>query len=282
MTAAMTAAHDSLPMKPSTHPFDEAIGLEPLADGTFTGRTSPAYWNMVGPYGGITAAQILQAMMLRPDRLGDPVSLTVNFAGPVADGPFRILTRLMRSNRSTQHWTATLVQDDSGESVAAIAMAVFGTRRPVWSHTEAQPPAIAPAETLPRLSRADAPAFAQRYDLRFERSPFEHLSTDSRSACWIADDPPRPLDFPALASACDVFFPRIFLRRGRLVPIGTVSLNIYFHADTAALTEQGSAPLLGSALCHVYQRGYFDQHGELWGRDSRLLATTHQIVWYRE
>ena len=26
------------------------------------------------------------------------------------------------------------------ESVAAIAMAVFGTRRPVWSHTEARPP----------------------------------------------------------------------------------------------------------------------------------------------
>ena len=121
-----------------------------------------------------------------------------------------------------------------------------------------------------------------RYDLRFERSPFEALSTDSRSACWVADHPPRPLDFPALASACDVFFPRIFLRRGKLVPIGTVSLNIYFHADSAALAEQGASPMLGSALCHVYQSGYFDQHGELWGRGERLLATTHQIVWYRE
>src|SRR5690606_18459364 len=108
-------------MSPAPHPFDEAIRLEPLADGEFAGRSSPAYWNMVGPYGGITAAQLLQALMSRPERLGDPVSLTVNFAGPVAEGPFRIRTELMRSNRSTQHWSATLLQGDGDDSVAAIA-----------------------------------------------------------------------------------------------------------------------------------------------------------------
>lgn len=269
-------------MTATAHPFDEAIRLAASGDGVYAGHASRAYWNMVGPYGGITAAQLLQALLSRPERLGDPVSLTVNFAGPVAQRPLRIRTQLMRSNRSTQHWTATLVQDEDGESVAALAMAVFGTRRPVWSHTEARPPSIAPHDSLPRLSHAQAPEFTRRYDLRFERSPFEHLAADSRSTCWIADHPPRPLDFPALASACDVFFPRIFLRRGKLVPVGTVSLNVYFHAGAAALAEQGSAPMLGAAQCQVYESGYFDQHGELWGRDERLLATTHQIVWYRE
>lgn len=83
-------------MNSATHPFDQAIDLAPLADGEFAGRSSRAYWNMVGPYGGITAAQMLQGMLLRADRLGDPVSLTINFAGPVADAPFRIRTRLMR------------------------------------------------------------------------------------------------------------------------------------------------------------------------------------------
>lgn len=84
----------------------------------------------------------------------------------------------------------------------------------------------------------------------------------SGRACRIADDPPRPLGFPALAPACDAFFPRIFLRRGRRVPVGTVSLNAHFHADGDALAEQGCAPLLGPALCQTYQRGFFDQHGE--------------------
>ncbi len=273
-------------MPAAPHPFDEAIGLEALPDGAFAGHASPAYWNMVGPYGGITTAQLLQALLLRPERHGDPVSLTVNFAGPVAEGRLQIRTQLMRSNRSTQHWTATMVQtQDSGsdsESVVAVAMAVFGTRRPVWSHTEARPPSIAPHDALPRLSHPQAPAFTRRYDLRFERSPFEHPPADSSSTCWIADHPPRPLDYPALASACDVFFPRIFLRRGKLVPVGTVSLNVYFHADAAALAEQGATPMLGAAQCQIYEGGYFDQHGELWGRSQRLLATTHQIVWYRE
>jgi len=42
---------------------------------------------MVRPYGEITAAQRLQALLLRPERHGDPVSLTVNVAGPIADRP---------------------------------------------------------------------------------------------------------------------------------------------------------------------------------------------------
>ncbi|HEY9094695.1 MAG TPA: thioesterase family protein, partial [Hydrogenophaga sp.] len=36
--------------------FDSAIALQPQPDGSFLGHTSPAYANMVGPYGGITAA----------------------------------------------------------------------------------------------------------------------------------------------------------------------------------------------------------------------------------
>ena len=50
----------------SSHPFDSAVALQPQADGTFLGHTSPAYANMVGPFGGITAAQALNAALLHP------------------------------------------------------------------------------------------------------------------------------------------------------------------------------------------------------------------------
>jgi len=43
----------------STHPLDAATALQPQADGHWLGHTSPAYANMVGPYGGVTAAQAL-------------------------------------------------------------------------------------------------------------------------------------------------------------------------------------------------------------------------------
>ena len=70
----------------SSHPFDQALTLSPLGFGRYAGHTAPAYWNMIGPYGGITAALVLQAVMQHPDRLGEPITLTVNFAGAVPAG----------------------------------------------------------------------------------------------------------------------------------------------------------------------------------------------------
>jgi hypothetical protein len=36
----------------------------------------------------------------------------------------------------------------------------------------------------------------------------------------------------------DAFFARVFHARGELVPIGTVSLTTYFHADTDDLASE--------------------------------------------
>ena len=59
-----------------------------MDDGQFRGHTSPAYANMVGPFGGVTAACMLQAPMKHAQRLGEPIALTVNFASALADGEF--------------------------------------------------------------------------------------------------------------------------------------------------------------------------------------------------
>src|SRR5690606_18876954 len=116
---------DSVPAP--DHPFDEALRLRPLDVGRFVGRTAEAYRNMVGPYGGITAAMMLQALLLRPERLGDPVALTVNYAGPVPDGEFEIATREIRTSRTTQHWCAEM-RHGSEATVSTTASAVFGLR----------------------------------------------------------------------------------------------------------------------------------------------------------
>jgi len=54
------------------HPFDRALVLDhsDLRAGLFTGTTSPDYWNMIGPFGGTTAAVALQAVLRHPDLLG--------------------------------------------------------------------------------------------------------------------------------------------------------------------------------------------------------------------
>jgi hypothetical protein len=77
-------------MSITVHPFDHAVKLSHQTDGIWQGHTDPAYGNMVGPFGGVTSAVLLNAILKDKARIGDPISLTVNFAGPIEDGPFTI------------------------------------------------------------------------------------------------------------------------------------------------------------------------------------------------
>ena len=266
------------------HPLDEAIDLKPAEPGEFVGATHPAYANMVGPFGGTTAAQLLQSALLHPQSLGEPVALTVNFAAPVADGEIRFLTRPARTNRSTQHWTIEAQQ--AGETVAT-ATAVFALRRETWSAGEAVMPSGLPsADALERMPVKGLMPWPQRYDMRFTEGAFptfdEREQEHSRSCLWVRDEPARAMDFASLAAMSDSFFPRIFVRRRRRVPIGTVTLTTYFHTDSAQLAQVGSRHVLGVAKALNFRNGYFDQTGELWSPEGQLLASTHQLVYFKD
>ncbi|MCD0449239.1 thioesterase family protein [Actinocorallia sp. API 0066] len=264
------------------HPFDGAIELTAGDDGLVRGRTRAEYMNMVGPFGGITAATLLSAVQGRPDCLGEPLSLTVNFAGPIADGEFEITARAVRTNRSTQHWALELVQDGA---VATTATAVFGYRRDTWADAETDMPSVPAPEDIAPGGFPDFVAWARNYDFRFldgalpGENPGEH--PDSTTTVWVRDKPSRPLDFTTLTAMADIFYPRVFLRRGQFLPAGTVTLTVYFLADAAELAANGDAHLLGRARAHRFSRGFFDQSAQLWSRTGGLLATTHQLVYFK-
>jgi acyl-CoA thioesterase len=266
------------------HPFDAATHLDPCGEGRWRGRTSPAYANMVGPFGGVVAAVALAAVWRHPARQGEPVALTVNFAGPLADGEFEVQADAVRTNRSTQHW---LVQLRQGGEVVVTASAVLATRRETWSAVEAGFPAAPPAGTIERMAPLPRARWTAAYDMRFVKGsmPAAWPSTaqqDPVSLLWVRDAPPRALDFLSLAALADVFFPRIFLRRPSWVPVGTVSFTVYFHADSATLAAIGESPVLGHARAHQFRNGYFDQAAEVWSAGGELLAVSHQIVYYKE
>lgn len=265
------------------HPFDTAVALASRAQGVHHGRTSPAYANFIGPYGGITAAQCVRAILDDPRRLGDPVSFTINFAAAVADGGFEIQTRPARTNRSTQHWTVELRQ---GDEVVATATAITAVRRPTWGGHEARMPQAPRPADVPRTTRGGV-EWLKRYEMRFVTGTIPkdwdgRGADDSLSQLWVRDDPPRPLDFAALAALADVFFPRIWLRRARQTPLGTVTMTVYFHADAAELERAGAGYLLAQARGQGFAGGYFDHGGQLWSEAGELLATTHQVMYYKE
>lgn len=272
------------------HPLDEALRLTvvPGNPDTFTGASSPAYWNMVGPFGGTTAATALQAILQHPDLLGQPVSLTANYASALGAGTFTVTARPVRTNRSTQHWSVELLQADAtGEEVVVLtATAITAVRRETWSVNDTPMPHVPAPQTAGRMLFPGSVEWVNRYDLRLVQGQvpqfWDGREDSSLTQLWLRDDIPRALDFASLTAMSDVFFPRVWLRRATRVPVGTVSITIYFHAGAPQLADTGEGYLLGQARAQAFTNGFFDQTAQLWNEHGTLLVTTHQLVYYKE
>lgn len=264
------------------HPFDQATRLTKSEEGTYSGQITPAYANMVGPFGGVIAATMLNAVMQQPQRAGEPVALTINFAGPIADAPFQVNARATRSNRSTQHWYIELTQH--GE-IAVTATAMLAVRRDSWSAQELEFPQVPPAESVAPTITPVPIAWVKSYEFRFIEGLLSMNSADSSdsslSRLWVRDTPPRPLDFLSLTALADVFFPRIFIRRQAPCPAGTVTMTVYFHASSQELAACGQQPLLACARANQLRNGFADQTAELWSAAGQLLVTSQQLVYYK-
>lgn len=266
------------------HVFDAALALLPQGPNRWTALVGTSYQNMVGPFGGLLAALMVKPVLGDDRRVGEPVAQTINFCAPIGEGEVQIEATPARTGRSTQHWNVSVSQNGD---VALTGSVMTATRRETWSVDDMPAPkAPLPSQIEPRPMVPGAPGWIGRYDWRF----FEGLMPavwdgahrgDSTSAMWVRDEPPRPLDFCSLAAMCDVFYPRIWARRAERVPIGTVSMTSYFHASGAELASLGGDYLLGQCVGGVFRNGYFDQSATLWSAQGRVLATTHQLVYYK-
>jgi acyl-CoA thioesterase len=267
------------------HPFDAATRVE-RSGRHCRGATSDAYWAFVGPFGGVTSATLLRAVLEDEARAGDPLALTVNFCAAISRGSFDLELTQSRANRSTQHWSIILNQAEGG--VGATATAVFAVRREGFSHQSACRPDATAFETLAPLPTPGPAPWVRRYEYRFAEGALD-IGPEPRavpgsplSRFWIRDVPARRLDFLSLAAMGDAFFARIFHVRGALVPFGTVSLTTYFHVDAAELAQLGTGPILAVADASVFHKGFSDQKGELWSQAGQLLATCYQIGYFRD
>jgi acyl-CoA thioesterase len=271
-----------MPAKPE-HLFDDATRVT-AGDSRWQGRTSPDYWAFVGPFGGATAATILRALIEHPQTSGDPLALTVNYCAPIAEGAFDFDVRLIKANRSSQHWCVELTQ--GGHDVATVATAVFAERRPSWSQQLAQFPEARPFEQIQPYPNVAA-TWVKQYDFRFIegepdfRTGAKAGPTSAFTKLWIGDRVPRRIDLLSLVAMSDAFFGRIFHARRELVPFGTVSLTTYFHADADDLASEDITHLLGVADAKIFHKSYGDQNGELWSPSGRLLGTTTQIAYFK-
>lgn len=266
----------------AAHLFDQAIALTVSGPNNYIGHTSDAYRNMVGPFGGTTAATILNAVLQHPECIGEPVSLTVNFASAVEPGEFAIEALPIRTNRSTQHW---LVMQRQGGQVVTSATVFCAVRNDTWAEQELAMPQVPAPESVALLPTAQRREWLANYEFRFLEGAFDPgnpgEAQNSHSQLWIRDYPERPLDFTSLCALADSFFPRLFTRTQKFFPAGTVSLTLHFHADAAEIAQVGSGYLLGSAHANRANKNYHDQSAHLWSSTGSLLLSSSQMVYYK-
>ncbi len=267
------------------HTFDRAIALTKTADGTWSGQSSPDYANMVGAYGGIVAATLLNSVLCDDRHMGTPVSQTVNFCTGLGAGAFIVTTKLQRGGKYVQHWNTELTQ---GDTVIATSSIVMGARGETFAHQPAPIPDVPAALDLDPMGDRVPLEWTRRYDYRFVNGGMETFGKprddlgQSQTRVWLADTPNRPLDYLSLAALADCFFLRLIQIRGKMEPMGTVTLTTHFIATTDDLATQGSDHLLGVVDMNRAQNQFHDQTMQLFATNGTLLASGTQLVWYRQ
>lgn len=264
------------------HLFDEATHLDAVMkeDGAarFRGAAHPGFKNMVGPYGGWSAAMMAKAILSSGDPELRLVSLTTDFLAGVEEGAVELDARCDRSGRSTQFWSASL-RAPGAPTVANQAMGILSRGRETVSWTQGERPDAPAPEDCPR---PEIPlAWTETVEMRAAQNPPFAAVGDTRSSAWVRLSPDRPLDPVSLVAIADSPTPRVFYIIGQPDLIATVSMTVYLHASEADYAAVGADFVLIDATGARGGNGFFDQHARIWSRDGRLLASTQQIVNYR-
>lgn len=268
------------------HPFDQSLAIESVALNLWRSPSSPLYWNAIGPYGGWIAAMLLHAVQSEPSAQGEPIALQAQFAGPIRQAPFTLVTSCLRQNRSTAFWRSELRQaDEAGEeSVCAHASITLSNWRTTQTISDAVIPMAPPALDLAiaPARRFGTPEFVKRYDFRPVRGILGQDQSDMNTLMWVRDAEPRALDARSITALCDAPVPSIWLRMATPVLITTVVYTIFFRASQAQLTSAGDGHVLLESRCATGTAGFFDQDTNVWSEGGVLLAQTQQLAWFSD
>jgi acyl-CoA thioesterase len=264
------------------HVFDESLAMTAhpaIADGLrYEAATHPGFANIIGPYGGWSAALLGKAVIEASGSDMELTSITTDFLAGAPLGPVSVDLDCDREGRSTEFWRATISRGDD-RKLANRAVAILARRRETVAWVEGVRPEAPEPEDCDRV---DLPMeWAKTVEMRpAVNKPFRGAS-ETQSSCWVRLSPDRPLDPVSLLALADTPTPRLFYVIGRPEFIATVSMTVYLHATSDDYAAVGTDYLLVDANGARGGRGFYDQHARMWSRDGRLLATTQQIVTYR-
>jgi acyl-CoA thioesterase len=262
----MTAAAD----------FAADSAVQALGAGRYTAQASGAWFGPIAPNGGFLAALLIRAMeaeLATDDR--EPRSLTVHFLRPPRRGALEIVVLLERAGRTASTLSARMLQDDK---LMALAVCTWTQRyQGALEWTLPAPAVPRPEEVEPAvvLGRSAPPMFGQ-LDVRpvFGGAPFAGAD-EALVGGWLRTRTPHPLDHALLALFTDAWYPSAFARLTAPSPAPTLDLTIHFRGE---LPPDEHPFVLGRFRSQAGIDGLFEEDGELWGPDGRLLAQSRQLA----
>jgi len=233
-------------------------------------------WRVVrGPHGGVLAALLLETMTRRlADPTRRPRVLSVHYPKVPNPGPVEIRTQVTRSGRSMTWLSAELWQD--GELCAA-ARATCSTDWPSVEIDRHERPAV-PAPEQGEVLTEGLPPFTRHFHYRsLFATPLAGNGSDAVGG-YIRLREPHPYDAPLLATLADAWFPATFAFERRPVMGATLDLTVHFR-DYAALDGlDPSDYVLSIFRTRFAHEGFFEEDGELWSRDGKLIAQSRQLA----
>lgn len=256
--------------------LSSATAVTPDGPGTFAATIHPEWFGGGGPHGGFVSATILRAMLTAlDDPARPPRSLTLHFLSPPAAGPCRIAVTVERAGRSLSSLSARLEQD---EGTRVLALAALSVPWEAPEHDRAPLPDVpAPGEVDPvRFDAArGAPRFFDHVEVRPVFGGFVG-SGQTQVGGWIRLNPPEALDPPAVAFLTDAWWPGVFGLLDR-PPAGAPTIDLTVHFRRPLPVTPADEPVLARFTTRLVHDGFFEEDGELWAADGRLLAQSRQL-----
>jgi acyl-CoA thioesterase len=208
------------------------------------------------------------------DPVRPPRSLTLHFLSPPAAGPCRIAVTTERAGRSLSSLSARLEQEGT---TRVLALGAFSVPWKAPEHDAAAPPAVPPPEEVapPAFgSETGAPRFFDHVEVRPTFGAFLGGGQPEVGG-WISLNPPETIDPPAVAFLTDAWWPAVYGLLDRPAGAPTIDLTVHFRRPVPA-TPPGE-PVLARFTTRLVHEGFFEEDGELWSRDGRLLAQSRQL-----
>ena len=268
-----TAPH--LAPQPHRSSFALAVQAQATAPDTWTAVIDDSWRVLRGPHGGFLAALLLETMT---QRLADPTRrarvLSLHYPRVPNTGPVEIRTAVTRNGRSMSWLSAELWQ---GDELCVAARAAFSNDWPGVEFNQHPRPQVLPPEHGQILTHG-LPPFTRHFHYRsLYATPLADNGADAVGG-YIRLRDPHPYDEALIATLADAWFPATFAFDRRPVMGATLDLTVHFRDHAALDALDASDYVLSTFRTRLATEGFFEEDGEIWSRDGRLIAQSRQLA----